>query len=212
MVWTEEAPGAQVKTLWVTEVQREMALKCLSQVRSTRQKDEPGWGGVLEGAAIHNHKNIKQGRADEPEEKNTSISSSPPLPTCSYCFLTSYRHQGGWDAEHSLLTHRRSRVSPWITSSPCHRAPKQYHAQKSEINICKKRENFEHICWNRPIILRPVQNASKVIDSFCKWLQHCQNRKPPGAQLSFPNGGGNCFISGLLIHHSENSTPFWFFS
>lgn len=78
MVWTEEAPGAQVKTLWVTEIQREMALKYLSQVRSTRQKDEPGWGGVLGGAAIHNHKNIKQGRADEPEEKkhvNLLISS-----------------------------------------------------------------------------------------------------------------------------------------
>lgn len=61
-----------------------MALKCLSQARSRRQKDELGG----ERGAIHNHKNIKQGRIDESEEKKASISPSPPSPTCSYCFTS----------------------------------------------------------------------------------------------------------------------------
>lgn len=165
-------------------------------------------GKRMSQKVIHNHENIKQDKTDEPEGKekiNFLINVLLVLHLTS-CTLTRLQEQGLARGQ-AWLAHRPSREAGQAHGHPsCYRAPKQYHGQKSKLKSCKKKASFEHI-WNRPVL-----NAAKVIDSFCKCLCHCRNTEPPGAQLSFSNGGGNYFSSALLIPHTVETAQLFFFS
>lgn len=140
---------------------------------------------------------------------------------CSYCSISPAAqwqgcgHQTWWEAEHSSVTHHREGQDepPGPSPSPIIGLPTSTKHKKQRQRAETKQKASSTSAETDQTIFGPVQNASEVIDSFCKWLCHCWNREPPGAQLSFPNGGGDYFISALLIRHIvETANLFFFFN
>lgn len=129
--------------------------------------------------------------------------------------LDSYRHQVGWDAEHSLLTHPyKEQGEPLNLIFPLSQGSQAAPCTKSREKKSVRREKTLSTFAERD---QSSSDQSKMLQKllipFPSGCVTCKVTAKTGAQLSFPNGSGNCFISGLLTHHSGKTAElFWVFS
>lgn len=138
---------------------------------------------------------------------------------CSYCSVSPAAqwqgcgHQTWWEAEHSSVTHHREGQDepPGPSPSPIAGLPTSTKHKKQRQRAETKQKASSTSAETDQVIFGPVQNASEVIDSFCKWLSLLKQGTSRSSVKLSKRRRWLLYFCTVNSAHSGNSKPFFFF-